>query len=77
MGWLESARRTSLADRIAEANPAGAASAQAQDRVSSNAAKNVDVDEDEDQLAAYNNYLARINGEPLPYAREESNPTAE
>src|SRR5215469_8619349 len=27
MGWLESARRASLADRIAEANPAGTASA--------------------------------------------------
>jgi len=61
MGWLESARRASLADRIAEANPAGAASAQVRDRDTSGAARNANVDEDEDQLAAYNDYLARIN----------------
>ncbi len=61
MGWLESARRTSLADRIAEANPAGTASAQVRDRNTSGAARNANVDEDEDQLAAYNDYLARIN----------------
>jgi hypothetical protein len=62
MGWLESARRANMADRIAEANPAGAASAQVRDRVTRGAARNADVDEDEDQLAAYNDYLARING---------------
>ena len=61
MGWLESARRTSLADRIAEANPAGTASSQARHRDIGGAARNANVDEDEDQLAAYNDYLARIN----------------
>jgi cytochrome c oxidase assembly factor CtaG len=62
MGWLETARRANMADRIAEANPAGAASAQALGRAAGGAARNADVDEDEDQLAAYNEYLARING---------------
>ena len=61
MGWLESARRTSLADRIAEADPAGTASSQARHRDIGGAARNANVDEDEDQLAAYNDYLARIN----------------
>jgi putative copper resistance protein D len=60
MGWLESARRASLADRIAEANPTRAAG----DEPASGAARNADVDEDDDQLAAYNDYLARINGAP-------------
>jgi hypothetical protein len=32
------------------------------DRVTSGVAKNANVDEDEDQLTAYNDYLARING---------------
>ena len=66
MGWLESARRTSLADRIAEANPAGAASPQSAERAAGGAARNAHVDEDEDQLAAYNEYLARINRQSLP-----------
>jgi hypothetical protein len=61
MGWLESARQSSLAERIAEANPAGPGSAQVGDRVASGAARNANVDEDEDQLAAYNEYLAHIN----------------
>src|ERR1700743_1389863 len=47
MGWLESARRVNLADRIAEANPAGAASTQVRDRAASGAARNANVDEDE------------------------------
>jgi putative copper resistance protein D len=61
MGWLESARQVNLADRIAEANPAGGASAQVRDRVASGAVRSANVDEDEDQLAAYNEYLAHIN----------------
>jgi putative copper resistance protein D len=66
MGWLETARRSSLAERFAEANRAGAASDQAQDRVTGGTVtrgtgRTVDVDEDEGQLAAYNAYLARIN----------------
>jgi hypothetical protein len=62
MGWLELARQASIADRIAEANPVGTASTQVRDGVTSSAARNANVDEDEDQLAAYNDYLARING---------------
>ena len=62
MGWLESARRSAMADRIAEASPAGAASVRLRERETSGAARNADVDEDENQLAAYNEYLARING---------------
>lgn len=65
MGWLESARRASMADRIAEANPAGAAGAQVRDHVTGGVARKTDLDEDESQLAAYNDYLARINGEPF------------
>ncbi|MGH3279602.1 MAG: cytochrome c oxidase assembly protein [Trebonia sp.] len=63
MGWLETARRASMADRIAEANLAGAVGVQSAGRTASGAAWNADLDEDEDQLAAYNEYLARINGE--------------
>jgi hypothetical protein len=73
MGWLESARQASIADRIAEANPVGPAATQVSDRVSSNAARNANVDEDEGQLAAYNDYLARINGA----TGRESGPAAE
>jgi cytochrome c oxidase assembly factor CtaG len=61
MGWLESARRTNMAERIAEANPRAAVGNQAVDRGTSGTTRNGDVDEDEDQLAAYNDYLARIN----------------
>lgn len=62
MGWLEVARRSSMADRFAAAGqPSAASSGQQQGRPSTRA---VDVDADEDQLAAYNAYLARINHEP-------------
>src|ERR1700761_4416572 len=54
MGWLEVARRASLADRIAEVDPAGSASARMRGREASGAAKGANVDEDEEQLAAYN-----------------------
>ena len=44
-------------------SPAGAAGAQARDRAAGTAPRRIaNVDEDEDQLAAYNAYLARING---------------
>jgi putative copper resistance protein D len=62
MGWFESARRESIAERITEASPRAAASTEVADRVTTGTARNADVDEDEDQLAAYNDYLARING---------------
>jgi cytochrome c oxidase assembly factor CtaG len=77
MGWLESARRTNMADRIAEANLAGAASDRSRERAISGATRNVDLDQDDDQLAAYNEYLARINSEPLssPASRKDDEPT--
>ena len=61
MGWLESARQANLAERIAEANPADTTSEPARGRVAGGAVRTASVDEDEDQLAAYNDYLARIN----------------
>jgi hypothetical protein len=82
MGWLETARRASMADRMAgpggvaaggpggaaAGGPGGEASAGAGDARPAGAAVRtpVPVDEDEGQLAAYNAYLARINGEPAP-----------
>jgi cytochrome c oxidase assembly factor CtaG len=60
MGWLESARRSSMADRIAQSAGPAEAAARAED---ARPAARVVVDEDDDQLAAYNDYLARINGE--------------
>jgi hypothetical protein len=61
MGWLESARRSSLAERIAEAGPAVTAAPPARGSATRTSARFADVDADDDQLAAYNAYLARIN----------------
>jgi len=61
MGWLETARRSSLAERIAEAGPAVTADGAVRDGVTRGSVRLVDVDADDDQLAAYNAYLARIN----------------
>jgi cytochrome c oxidase assembly factor CtaG len=66
MGWLESARRANMADRIAAAGPAvaaaaGTAAGPGQHR-SAPGPRLADVDEDDNQLAAYNAYLARIAG---------------
>jgi putative copper resistance protein D len=60
MGWLESARRTSIAERIAEASQAGT-TVPPLPQPAGVTTRSADVDEDEDQLAAYNAYLARIN----------------
>ncbi|MGH3168417.1 MAG: cytochrome c oxidase assembly protein [Trebonia sp.] len=57
MGWLEAARRTSMADRFAEAAASSDAAAGTATQVRSRG----NIDEDDDQLAAYNEYLARIN----------------
>ena len=63
MGWLESARRATLAERIgagaANANVNTAAVAEAPPRT---AREPGNVDDDDEQLAAYNAYLARLNG---------------
>jgi cytochrome c oxidase assembly factor CtaG len=62
MGWLEVARRASMADRMAEVMPAAPAATQAGERGTGPSVRIADVDEDDDQLAAYNAYLARISG---------------
>jgi putative copper resistance protein D len=58
MGWLETARRANMADRFAEAGTASLPASGEPSRPS----RPADVDTDEDQLEAYNAYLARING---------------
>jgi cytochrome c oxidase assembly factor CtaG len=70
MGWLEVARRANLADRFAE-GAAGAGNAGAPARAQPVARRIGNVDEDEEQLAAYNAYLARING---PARRDQESP---
>ena len=72
MGWLESARRSTWpigsprrARRARERPGAGPARGQ-------RAARTADVDDDDDQLAAYNAYLARINS-PISHGREPPN----
>lgn len=67
MGWLESARRASMAERISEAAAAAGgreagAPASAAGVAAPASREGLNVDEDEEQLAAYNAYLARING---------------
>jgi putative copper resistance protein D len=57
MGWLESARRVNMADRFAEAVPGANAASGDEAPVRMRGS----IDEDEDQLAAYNEYLSRIN----------------
>ena len=52
MGWLESARRANMAERFSEAGAVPAAAP---------ASREADVDDDE-HLAAYNAYLAHLNG---------------
>lgn len=59
MGWLETARRGAMADRFAEVVPGAAATGDpAPVRIKGS------IDEDDEQLAAYNEYLARINRRP-------------
>ena len=61
MGWLEAARRVNLADRFAE-GAGGAAGTAGAAPGARPAPRIANVDEDDEQLAAYNAYLARING---------------
>jgi cytochrome c oxidase assembly factor CtaG len=61
MGWLESARRASMAERIGESSPSDPAGDPARNGTQGASARLADVDEDDDQLAAYNAYLTRIN----------------
>ena len=64
-GWLESARRASLENlTTADAPQAAAASAPGASRPARS-----DIDEDDEQLAAYNAFLARVNqaGQQAPH----------
>jgi cytochrome c oxidase assembly factor CtaG len=65
MGWFETARRATMADRMSENAPnapAAPAMAAGAGRAPGQNARPADVDDDDDQLAAYNAYLTRING---------------
>ncbi len=55
MGWLESARRANLAERVSEGTVAATAPG------TSRIGQSTSIDDDE-HLAAYNAYLARLNG---------------
>jgi putative copper resistance protein D len=57
-GWLEAARRASLDQLTAAGTPPGATTAAAE--AGARRAR-PDIDEDEDQLAAYNAFLTRLN----------------
>jgi cytochrome c oxidase assembly factor CtaG len=72
MGWLESARRTNMADRIGETLPAAPGGQVPQHPATMNIGRATDMDADDDQLAAYNAYLARINGP----ANRDTGPTS-
>jgi hypothetical protein len=72
MGWFETVRRATMADRMSEGAPAtAAATVRGPDRGAGQGGRPADVDESDDQLAAYNAYLARING-PVSHSRETS-----
>jgi cytochrome c oxidase assembly factor CtaG len=72
MGWFETARRATIADRISEGAPATAATAgRPESRAGQAGRRPADVDESDDQLAAYNAYLARIN-KPVSHSSETS-----
>jgi putative copper resistance protein D len=69
-GWLESARRASLEQlTTADVAQAGAAGTAAPGPAAAVRAGRTDIDEDEDQLAAYNAFLARLNqgGQQAPH----------
>jgi hypothetical protein len=55
-GWLETARRASLEQLTTAGTPASASASAVTARPN-----RTDIDQDEDQLAAYNAFLARIN----------------
>jgi putative copper resistance protein D len=70
MGWFETARRATMADRISEGAPATATTTvRGPARGAGQSSRPADVDDDDDQLAAYNAYLARINN-PVSHGSE-------
>jgi cytochrome c oxidase assembly factor CtaG len=72
MGWFETARRATMADRISEGVPAAATTTvRGSERGAGQSGRPADVDDSDDQLAAYNAYLARINN-PVSHNSETS-----
>jgi hypothetical protein len=79
MGWFETARRVTMADRIGEGVPATATTTvRGPERGAGQGGpgrggggRPADVDDSDDQLAAYNAYLARINN-PVSHNSETS-----
>jgi cytochrome c oxidase assembly factor CtaG len=73
MGWFETARRATIADRISEGAPPTAAATVrgAESGAGQGGRRPADVDESDDQLAAYNAYLARLN-KPVSQGSEPS-----
>ncbi len=74
MGWFETARRATMADRVSEGAPAPAAAtvrgpARGAGQGARPSGRPVDVDDSDDQLDAYNAYLARIN-KPVSHSSE-------
>jgi putative copper resistance protein D len=61
MGWFETVRRATMADRVSEGVPATTTTVGGSERGAGRSGRPADVDDDDDQLAAYNAYLARIN----------------
>ncbi len=59
LGWLESARRANFATLVSSHRNAGASSSAPQQAARASGTES--VDDDDDQLAAYNAFLARIN----------------
>jgi putative copper resistance protein D len=69
MGWFESVRRANMADRVAEVVPESASARPAKSRETS-------IDDDDEQLAAYNAYLARINAPGRHSSPDDGGPGA-
>ena len=67
-GWLESARRASL-ENLTTADAPQAAAASAASASGASRPARPDIDEDDEQLAAYNAFLARVNqgGQQAPH----------
>jgi hypothetical protein len=59
LGWLETARRVNFAARVSA--PPGAEAGPDKPPLAASAEDTESLDDDDEQLAAYNAYLARLN----------------
>jgi len=73
MGWLESARRANLADRISEGTVPATTPASGTAGTAGKAGTARSIDDDE-HLAAYNAYLARLHGPAEPDTSDSPSP---